>query len=471
MTSGWTETSPKFRPFGPSSDQRKGLLPGLRRALRDNREELLDELALLRPDSTRGELLSSELLPLLDTCVFLERESESILAPVKLGSRGQPVWLWGVHTVIYREPVGNVLILGPGNYPLFLPIVQALHAWAAGNCVWLKSAPGSLRLHQIVQRLFLKAGGEEGWFRLLGEQNESYSESLDKVQKVVLVGSASTGRSVLAQAGGALVPAIAELSGWDCVFIHPDADIDMAARAVAFGLSLNTGRTCVAPRRVLLRGSVEAFESAYLRAVEKRVSKPLSEAEAQLVDRMQSQGCRPLWAEERHGPVLVSRVAGDDRLLREEEFGSVAVLRVVESDAEALELAWGCPYGLGATLFGPEDWAESLARKVPAQMVVVNDMIVPTADPRVPFGGSGKSGFGRMRGAEGLLEMTQSRVVAVRRSGSLDHLAPPTPSDDVIVENFMLMAHADGLGKVSGFYGMLKGIVRERIRRRRARRS
>ena len=435
-----------------------------------DKDKILALAGKARTNSSSSELLSSELLPLLDACRFLEKESSTILAPRKLGKDGQPAWLWGVETIVYHEPVGKVLILAPGNYPLFLPMVQALHAWAAGNEVWLKSAPGSLELHQYLHQLFLDSGGRKSAFVLLGEEVEQFEKSLPLVQKVVLVGSVETGRTVLSQAGEALVPVVAELSGWDSVFIHPEADLERAARAVAFGLAINHGRTCVAPRRIFLRGQVERFEKLFLEAVEKRKARPLTEEEARTVAASVAAGAKALQAEENMGPVLLSRVPADHELLSKEQFGALAVLCVVESDQEALELAESCPYALGATIFGPQEWAEPLAHKVPAQVISINDMIVPTADPRVPFGGSGRSGFGRMRGAEGLLEMTQTRTVSVRKSGGLDHLLPPGPLDELIVEKYLVMSHASGVAqKGRAFLELVMGIARERIRKRKLR--
>lgn len=452
----------------PALPQRLAFLRRFRHELCAKREVLLGHLSGLRPDSTRGDLLSSEIIPLLDTIAFLEKSAARILQPRSLGRSGQPAWLWGVHSTVYREALGRILILAPGNYPLFLPFAQAVHAWAAGNQVWLKSAPGCLALHQSIRDIFMAAGGHESWLRLLGEDNASYLANLPEVQKVVLVGSAETGRLVLSQAAEALVPSVAELSGWDTVFIHPKADMELAAKAVAFGLCLNQGRTCVAPRRIFLRGQVEEFERHFQASLEARRHAPLSDGDRARVEEMIGFGAKPLWARAGHGPVLLSRVSGDNPLLQDEAFGSLAVLKVVESDQEALQLAARCPYALGASLLGPEDWAQELAHLIPAQVVSINDVIVPTADPRVPFGGSGRSGYGRMRGAEGLLEMTQTRTVCTRRGGSLDHLLPSGPLDDLIVEKFMQMAHSKtALGKVTAFVQMTTGIIRERIRKRR----
>ncbi len=457
----WADRSLEFR---------LDLLERFRGRLVAERESILTLLSELRPGCSRAEIISSEIIPLLDNIAFLRQTASKILRPEKLGRRGQPVWLFGVESVVYRESLGRILIIAPGNYPLFLSMVQAVYGWAVGNCIWLKSAPGSFPLHDRLRNLFLSVGGPAEAFRLLGEENSSYPWALSEgVDKVILVGSAATGETVLAQAGKALVPTVAELSGWDAVFIHPKADLGQAAAAVAFGLALNGGRTCVAPRRVFFRGDVENFERLLEQALSERPRVALNEQEQQFVEEAHKSGCRVLGSPD--GPVVISRVRRDHLLLREARFGALAVIHVVESDDEALELSKNCRHALGASLFGPLEWAETMAHRVPGQMVCVNDIIVPSADPRLPFGGTGRSGYGHMRGKEGLLEMTAVRVVSTRRGGTTDHLRPPSPVDDPLLERFLLMAHGPGVGsKVRATLEMIALIARERIRRRIARR-
>jgi acyl-CoA reductase-like NAD-dependent aldehyde dehydrogenase len=117
------------------------------------------------------------------------------------------------------------------------------------------------------------------------------------------------------------------------------------------------------------------------------------------------------------------------RLLREDVFASVlAIVPVADMDA-ALVAAADCRFALGASIFGPEAAAMRLAERVRAGAVVVNDVIVPTADPRLPFGGRGDSGFGVTRGAEGLLEMTVIKTISVRRGRFRPHLNEPRAGD------------------------------------------
>lgn len=433
------------------------------------RDEILSRLSKLRPLSSRAELTSSELIPLLDNCNFLQNTAPEALKPKKLGRRGQPAWLFGVDSVVHREALGRILIVGPGNYPLFLPMVQAVYAWAAGNSVWMKSAPGTLGLHSFLRDLFLSIGGSAELFRLLGEDNESYSQALiEGVSKVVVIGSAETGEKILAQAGQALVPAVAELSGWDAVFVHPEADLERAASAIAFGLALNGGHTCVAPRRIFFQGDLNTFEEHLSRELLSRSRVELTPSDTLHLERSIDQGCRALGSDGL-GPVVLSRVGTHHPLLQEAEFGSLAVLCVVENDEQALDVAARCPYALGASLFGPSDWCEGLGHRVPGHIVTFNDLVVPAADPRLPFGGSGRSGFGRMRGREGLLEMTQTRVISAREGGAMDHLRVSGPSDDDIIERFLLLSHAPHLfAKMRALMEMVYFIGRERVRRRRA---
>jgi delta 1-pyrroline-5-carboxylate dehydrogenase len=96
---------------------------------------------------------------------------------------------------------------------------------------------------------------------------------------------------------------------------------------------------------------------------------------------------------------------------------------------EALAALSLCPYALGASIFGPVEAAIALAARIPAGSICVNDLIVPTADPRLPFGGRGRSGFGVTRGAAGLLEMTVVKTVSVRRGRFRPHLAAAKPGD------------------------------------------
>lgn len=341
------------------------------------------ERALGRPDP--AESLTAEILPLLDAIRFLEREAPGALAPRRLGTFGRPAWLAGVDAEIRREPLGVVLVIAPANYPLFLPGVHALQALAAGNAVLLKPAPGCGGASAPLVEALVEAGLDPRLLAVLPEDPARAHAAIEAgVDKVVLTGSSATGVSVLAALAPRAVPSVMELSGEDPVFVLDGADVELAARSIAFGVALNGGATCIAPRRIFVARRHEAAL--------------------------------------RHLPL--PRVPFDD----------------VEA---ALALASGSPFALGASIFGEEKQARALAARVRAGYVAINDVVVTSADPRLPFGGRGASGFGTTRGVEGLLEMTAVKAVTVSR-GPHRHLEPRRAGDAALFRAWIAAGHGRG---------------------------
>ena len=351
-----------------------------------------------------AEILSAEIVPLAAACRFLEREAAAILGVRRLGPEGQPVWLAGVGAEVRREPLGLVLVIAPANNFLFLPGVQTAQALAAGNAVLWKPGLGGLPAALAFARLTAAAGLPPGLLTVLPEDPAAGREAMAAgVDKVLLTGSAATGREVLAKLAQRLVPATLELSGCDAVFVLPGADLDRVARAVRFGLALNAGTACIAPRRI--------FVPRGLAALGLKISVTIADPE------------------------------------------------------EALAADARCPYALGASIFGPEAAALALAGRVRAGVVTINDVIVPTADPRLPFGGRGESGFGVTRGPEGLLDLTVPKVVAVSRKRRPPHLDPPHPGDAELFGAYLRLAHGGGpRARLRGAIDLARAVFRRKRR-------
>jgi acyl-CoA reductase-like NAD-dependent aldehyde dehydrogenase len=270
------------------------------------------------------------------------------------------------------------------------------------------------------------------------------------VDKVVLTGSARTGQAVLADLAPRLTPATMELSGCDAVFVRGDADVDLVVKALTFGLRFNGSATCIAPRRVFIHEALFAtIEERLARRAVDIPPVPLPDETLDLtrtlVRESLDRGARLIAGdlENREGltPLVVADATPDMRLMSADVFAPILSLTRVAGDEEALAAAARCPYALGATVFGKRRGAEVLAGKVRAGCVVVNDMIVPTADPRLPFGGRGRSGFGVTRGVEGLLAMTSIKSIAVRRGRWLPHFEPAHPDDARLFAGYLRMAH------------------------------
>jgi acyl-CoA reductase-like NAD-dependent aldehyde dehydrogenase len=444
---------------------------------------LADSSAALRQRPLE-EVLTAEVIPLLDAVKFLERQAPSILAPRRLGAQGRPFWLTGVQASIQREPLGVILVISPSNYPLFLPAVQVVHALAAGNAVAVKPGAGGSAVMRCVVDLLHHAGLDHRLVEILPEDIPAARAAISAgVDKVVLTGSVATGSAVLEQLAGTLTPAVMELSGCDPVFVSRDADLDRVVRALRFGALLNDGATCIAPRRVFAHRSI-ATELEGRIAMEFRQDEgtrrplPLKPEWVAALREALGQGAHLVSGAlvgDTHcfAPLVLAGALPEMRLLQDDIFAPVLSLITVTDDHEAIELARHCPYALGATVFSRDiAKARELADQIEAGVVVINDMIVPTADPRIPFAGRHRSGFGSTRGEEGLLEMTTPKVVSVRHSSWLPHLEPRQEGDVALFENYVLAGNALGWSqRVLGTWRLAKGILRRAINRKLDRRT
>ena len=403
---------------------------------------------------TPADSVTAEILPLAEAARFLERNAGKLLRTRWLPSRDRPLWLPKIRIELRREPVGVVLIIGPSNYPLFLSGVQALHALAAGNAVMLKPGRGGRTVALALQQMVMEAGIPSSLFAVLDESVASATAALHSgVDKVVMTGSAASGIDVLKEAAAQITPAIVELSGCDSVFVRADADIARAVRAVVFGMTLNGGATCIAPRRIFVNRTVaERFESLLAQALKFLTPVRMNAAAASLAERVihgavldgaRLSNSRFAFSPGAFEPVVVFDTRPEMEIMRSDLFAPVASVMRVDNDDEAVEAARLCPYSLGATIFGEESGARRLAARVPAGVVVVNDMIVPTADPRLPFGGSQRSGFGKTRGAEGLLAMTNLKAVVLQRAKRLRHLESPHPRAEELFLAFLAARHRE----------------------------
>ncbi len=407
-----------------------------------------------RPEA---EILSAQIIPLADACQFLERSAANILAPKKLGSKQRPVWLTRTRTEIRRDPLGVVLVISPSNYPLFIPGGIALQALAAGNAVLLKPAPGGTTIASAFSKLLAGAGLDPALLHVLPETAEAAHAAIAAgVDKIIFTGSTETGKKILHAAADKLIPTTMELSGCDAVFVRADANLDLVVRSLLFGLRLNAGATCIAPRRVFVHHSrATELEGRLAELVHaKEHSLPDTRTSAKLlplIERAIQQGAHLVKGEliaanQLCAPLILAGANPMMDLLQADIFAPVISLVTVSDDNEALDFAARCPFALGASVFSSdENAAMALAKKIDAGVVTINDLIVPTADPRVPFGGRKRSGFGSTRGAEGLLDMTAPKVIALRRGKWRPHLQEPQPGDANLLRAFLQVSHGGSL--------------------------
>lgn len=402
------------------------------------------------------EVLSAEVLPLAATCEWLERAAPRALGP-RRASSGLSSWLpGGLSIEVHREPHGVALVIGPSNYPLFLPGSQALQALVSGNAVLWKPAPGSGPVAELLGEVLDHAGVPAGLLQVLGEDVACVEAALSRgVDKVLLTGSAETGGRALACAAAHLVPAAMELGGCDALVVLPGADLDLVSRAVVFALAFNGGRTCLAPRWVLAEPSTCAELGRRLAASvpglpRRRVGVQAVGRALRLVADVQEGGGRVLAggrasdSGDELEPTVLHAAGGVSGPPAAEVFAPVVTLCPAGAE-DAVDWIARSPWGLGASIFGPERDATRLAGRLDVGVVLVNDVIAPAADPRLPTSGRGRSGFGSARGVEGLLELTRPKAVVVRRFGPRWHLRNLESAPADLLEAWLELRHGVGL--------------------------
>lgn len=439
-------------PALPLRVQRLRVIAGGRRLIAERATSFA--AAASRPHASPADIMVAEVMPLLAACRFLERRAIRILGLTRPG--GRPLWLWGTRLLVRRVPLGRVLVIGPANYPLLLPGVQVLQALAAGNQVLVKPAPGCAAPMHALRSVLVEAGLPAPALSVLDDESAAAGAAIEAgVDHVVLTGSAETGRAVLADLAPRLVPATMELSGRDAMLVLDGADVELAALAASFGLRFNGGRTCIAPRRIIVVAAMAERFAGRLRAV-LATAAPVPVAAALRgriaaiagTDALCGGGMRPLAVAATKGEAWVD----------EDLFAPLAALLTVPDEAAAIAAANAGPYALGATVFGPGPAAWRVAGSLRAGCVLVNDMVAPTAHPGLPFGGAGASGFGVTRGAEGLLAMTRPQAVVERTSRSVRHLTTLPPQAADLVAALLQLGY--GGSRWRAVAGLARGFVR-----------
>ena len=404
---------------------------------------------------TRADSYAAEVLPLLAACRFLEDEAAKILKLRRLGRKGLPFWLAGIDSMIERSSLGMVLIIAPSNYPLFLAGVQALQALAAGNAVVWKPGRGGQPVAEAFRSALQQAGLPESLLRITDDSTDAAIAELEKrPDKIFFTGSSQAGRVVMRKAAEAAIPVVAELSGCDAVVVLESADKARVVDALEFGMRLNGSATCMAPRRLFLVGNGHEALIASLHdrfaAMDGVDIGPRTRTQlANLFESAELQGTVICGAPLAHDlkPILMLNGRPDMAIARADIFAPILTVMHAAGVDDVLQADAVCPFGLTVAIFGEERAALALGRRFKVGSVLVNDLIVPTADPRVPFGGRRGSGFGTTRGAEGLLEMTTAKVTSVRRGKSTRHYQATGSGHEELFRSVVAMSHSASLAK------------------------
>jgi len=341
------------------------------------------------------------------------------------------------------DPIGPVLAIMPWNFPFWQVFRFAAPALMAGNAGILKHASNVPRCALQIEEVFREAGFPENLFRtvLVGSTAVSGMISDRRVRAVTLTGSDLGGSKVAEQAGRELKKTVLELGGSDPFIVLEDADIQKAAKTAADARLINSGQSCIAAKRFIVVESVaQPFSELLISEMRSRtIGDPLDrgtqvgpqardDLRASLhrqVEESIQRGAKLLLGGRMPGgpgayylPTVLEHVKPGMAAFDEETFGPVAAIIHARDEADAIRLANDSQFGLGASLWTKDlERAERIAAEIEAGCIFVNELV--KSDPRLPFGGIKRSGYGRELSEYGIREFVNIKSVWMASSGKV----------------------------------------------------
>ena len=338
-------------------------------------------------------------------------------------------------SIIKFEALGVIGSIMPWNFPYWQALRFAAPSLIAGNTIVLKPASATMQCGLEIEKTFDKAGLSEGIFQtVIGDSSVAEILVDSDVNAVTFTGSVPVGAKVAQRATSQLKKTVLELGGSDPFIVCADADIEKASTGAVKGRFINCGQSCIASKRfIVVKNIAKEFIEKFIQKTEKlKVGDPSSDdtdlgplvnakalktIESQVNDSI-NEGAEVLTGGEQivgnkgyfYKPTILDNITPNMRIVNEEVFGPVAPILIAENEKEAIKLANDSEFGLGASIWTQDlENAEVLSSIIKSGIVSVNNVVV--SDPRVPFGGIKKSGFGRELSRYGMLEFVNIKSI------------------------------------------------------------
>ena len=400
----------------------------------DESDQIRD-LIVAEQGKPRNEAFSMEILPTIDALHWIAREGQEILADEKVPM--PQLFLKTKQTAFIYEPLGVIGVISPWNYPWSIPFGEVALALMAGNGVVLKPASLTPLIGERIERVFARAGIPDGLVRVVHGPGTGQALVQSSVAKVFFTGSVEAGRDVGEACARRLKGSVLELGGKDPMVVLADANLDHAISGALWGGFANAGQTCSGIERVyVVREVADRFiEGVVAGAQELKVGDPLrwDTAIGPMVSREQCELVRSLVDDavengatlrcggptapggalhgDFYGPTVLTGVTHEMRIMREEIFGPVLPIIVVDSEDEAVALANDSDFGLGASVWTSDrSRGERIARELESGMVWINDHMFSHGACQCAWGGVKESGLGRTHSKFGLYECVNIKL-------------------------------------------------------------
>jgi len=335
------------------------------------------------------------------------------------------------------QPIGPVLAVMPWNYPVWQVVRFAAPALMAGNTGLLKHASNVPQCAHYIEDIFKRAGFPDGAFQSLLISGSKVERVLRdaRVRAATLTGSEPAGASVASICGQEIKPTVLELGGSDAFIVMPSADIEKAVKVGTTARTQNNGQSCIAAKRFIIHADIyEDFRAKLIAHFEAlTIGDPMKddtdigplvnqvareEIAGQVRSAVKDGATLIMGGEPLNGPGyfftpgILENISKDSNAYYEEIFGPVAALYKVDTIEEAITLANDSPFGLGSAIWTQDEDEQALAiRDLEAGATFVNAMT--SSDPKLPFGGIKRSGYGRELAAEGIRAFCNVKTVSI----------------------------------------------------------
>lgn len=404
------------------------------------RAELLNQACKKLSDKAEelGELLTREMGKPLASAVGEVKSCskvESTLASMREALKEQIFEDKRTTTVQYHDAFGVCASITPWNFPISMPHWMCLPALMAGNSVVLKPSEET----PLIAQAYVDTLNEllpEGVLQVIhGADDQGKALVAADVDLIAFTGSRDVGKLIMAAAAPGLKRLVLELGGKDPMLVLRGADLAATGKFAANNSFSNSGQVCVSTERIYVNkvDADEFVDNLCAVAATKRVGNGM-DAETTMgpmissrqrdhvlaqIDAAIEAGAQLVYGGKGHHdnfvmPTVLRGVTHDMAIARDETFGPVACVIEVDSDEEAIDLANDTPFGLGATVFGPQEAAMAAGRRLTAGMIGVNKSCGGASD--TPWVGAGQSGYGFHGGADGHKQFAQVRLVSTPRS-------------------------------------------------------
>ncbi len=441
----------------PSYSKRKSGLLRLKKKLQESRSEL--QMALFQ--DLGKSAFEAEVTDYMVALMELNTSVRQLDNWMRREPVSTPIALVGTHSYISKHPKGVVLIVAPWNYPILLSLAPLISAYAAGNKIMLKPSEHAPASAKYLQSLIASAFAEDEVQVVLGGPEVGAELVNLPFNHIFYTGGIAAAKKISRAAAENLTPLTLELGGKSPVLILEDADVNAAARNVAFAKSLNSGQTCLAPDYVWIPSRLkhtfiegmnfhlrQMYGSDILASPDyaKMINEYHFNRVCRLVNQSLDQGAvtsGPFTVDPSRlkiHPTLLTNVTLDMPIMQEEIFGPVLPIMTYGSLDDVLQVMQLFPRPLACYLFGRNQKSiEYVLKHTRSGGVTINNCLLHYGNIHLPFGGEGHSGYGQYHGKYGFDTFSHARAVTVqsRWFEGLRLLMPPSTKFKVAVKNLL----------------------------------